>query len=58
MNGAENYSIFGPHFERDFNNDRLIDWPVLDKINQRDLMEELDPPISWDEIKTHHKVSE
>ena len=48
---AENASVFGPHFHRVFNNHRPIDWPVLDKIKQIYVMDELDHPISWDEIK-------
>ena len=48
---AENASVFGPHFHKVFNNHRKIHWPVLDKIKQRKVMEELDHPISWDEIK-------
>ena len=48
---AENASIFGPHFHRVFNNNRPIDWPLLDNIKQREVMDELDQPISWDEIK-------
>ena len=47
---AENTYIFGPHFHRVFNNHIPIDWYVLDKINQREVMDELDQPISWDEI--------
>ena len=48
---AENASLFGPQFHRFFNNHRPIDWPVLDKIKQREVMDKLDQPISWDEIK-------
>ena len=48
---TENASVFGPHFHRVFNNHRPIDWPVLDKIKQREVMDELDQPISWDDIK-------
>ena len=50
MTYAENASLFGPHFHRVFNNHRPIDWTVLDKIKQREVMDELDQPISWDEI--------
>ena len=50
-NDAENDSIFGAHFHRVFNNPRPIDWPALDNINQRGVMEELDHPISGDDIK-------
>ena len=48
---AENDSFFGPQFHRVFNNNRPIDWTVLDKIKQLDVMEELDHLISWDKIK-------
>ena len=48
---AENASVFGPHFHRVFNNNIHIYWPVMDKIKQIDIMEELDQPISWDEMK-------
>ena len=50
MTDAENASVFGPHFHRVFNNHIPIDWPVLDNINQKDVMYELYHPISWDEI--------
>ena len=46
---AENASVFGPNFDRVFNNHRLIAWFVLNKIKQTDVMEELDPPISWND---------
>ena len=49
---AENASICGPHVHRVFNNHIPIDWPVLYKIKQRYVMDELDHPISWGEIKT------
>ena len=48
---AENVSVFGPHFHRVFKNHRLIDWPVLDNIKEREAMDKLDHPISWDGIK-------
>ena len=48
---AENVSVFGPYFHRVFNNHRPINWPVLDNIKQREVMNELDQPISWEEIK-------
>ena len=43
---AENASVFGPHFIRVFNNHRPIDWRLLDKIKKREVMTELDQPIS------------
>ena len=51
MTDAENASVFGPHFHRIFNKYRPLDWPVLNNIKQRDVIEELDHPISWDWIK-------
>ena len=35
---SENASIFGPYFHRVFKNHRPIDWPVLHKIKQREVM--------------------
>ena len=52
---AENASVFGPHFHRVFNNYRPIDWPVLEKTKQREVMEKIDQPISRDEIKKPNK---
>ena len=48
---VENASVLCQKFHRVFNNHRPIDWPVLDKIKLRDVMDELDHPISRDEIK-------
>ena len=48
---TENASVFGPQFHRVFNNHRLIDCLVLEKIKQRELMDKLDHPISWYKIK-------
>ena len=44
---AENASVFGPQLHRVFNNHRPIDWPIIEKMKQRDLMEELDHSTSW-----------
>ena len=54
MTDEENSSVFVPHFDRVFNNNILIDWLVLDKIKQRDVIEELDHPISWENMKKIH----
>ena len=51
ITNAENASVFGPHFDKGFNNYIPIDWPVLDNIKQRGVKEETTPPILWDEIK-------
>ena len=48
---AKNASVFGPHFHKVFNNHRPIDCPVLYKIKKIEVMDELDQPISWGEIK-------
>ena len=53
---VENASIFDPHFYWVFNNHRQIDWPVLYKISQKEVTEELDPPISWAKKKIYNKV--
>ena len=50
---VENASVFAPHFHRVFKNYTPIDWPVLDKIKQREFMDKLDQPISWDDIKKY-----
>ena len=38
---AENASVFGRHFHRIFNNHIPIYWPVLEKIKQIEVMDEL-----------------
>ena len=48
----ENAEVLGPHFEKVFNNHRMIEWNVIDKIKQRQTMYELNEPISWAELKT------
>ena len=42
---AEIDSVFGPQFDRVFNNHRPIDWPVLYNTKQRYAIEELDTPF-------------
>ncbi len=49
-NGKENMSVFGPHFERVFNNHRPVDLTILDKITQCPVLSELELPISFDKI--------
>ena len=51
MTNAENASVFVPHFDRVFNNHIPIYWPMLYKIKQRDVTEELDPQISRENIE-------
>ena len=50
MTDEENASVFGPQFHRVFNNNKNIDWPVLEDIKKRDVREEIDHPTSWGEI--------
>jgi hypothetical protein len=51
-NGKENISVFGPHFERVFNNHCPVDLTILDKIAQCPVLPELDLPISFDKVDT------
>ena len=48
---ADNYLLLGPHFAKVFCTDRPIDWSALEEVIQRDVMQEIDQTISWDEIK-------
>ena len=48
----ENAEVLGTHFEKVFNNHRLIEWEVINEIKQRQTMNELNNPISWAELKT------
>jgi hypothetical protein len=49
-NGKENMSVFGPHFERIFNNHCPVDLTILDEITQHPVLSKLDLPISFDEV--------
>ena len=49
-NGKENMAVFGPHFERVFNNHRPVDLTVLDDIPQRPILHDIDSPITFDEV--------
>jgi len=51
-NGKENMAVFGPHFERVFNNHRPIDPTILDEISQRPILHEIDSSITFDEVNT------
>ena len=51
-NGKENMAVFGPHFERVFNNHRPVDPTILDEIPQRPILHEIDSPITFDEVNT------
>jgi hypothetical protein len=49
-NDKENMAIFGPHFERVFNNHHPVDPTVLDEIHQRPILHDIDSPITFAEI--------
>jgi hypothetical protein len=49
LSGAKNMSIFGPHFEQVFNNHRKVDFDVVNLITQREILTDIDDPISFDE---------
>jgi len=43
-------SVFGPHFERVFNNHRPVDLTILDDIAQCPVLTEINLPIFFDEV--------
>ena len=47
----EHIGVFGPHFDRVLNNKKDIDYTVLDLIDQREEMTELDDPLTRDEFE-------
>ncbi len=49
-NGKENMTVFGPHFERVFNNHRPVDPTILADIPQRPTLHDIDSPITFDEV--------
>ena len=49
-NGKENMEVFGPHFERVFNNHRPVDPTILDDVPQRPTLHEIDSPITFEEV--------
>ena len=49
-NGKENMQVFGPHFERVFNNHRPVDPTILDDVPQRPTLHEIDSPITFEEV--------
>jgi len=51
-NDKENMVVFGPHFERVFNNHRPVDPTILDEIPQRPILHKIDSPITFDEVNT------
>jgi hypothetical protein len=49
-NSKENMAVFGPHFERVFNNHRPVDLTILDEIPQRPILHKINSPITFDEV--------
>ncbi len=49
-NTSENMSVFGPHFNRVFNNNCPVDPSVLQHVPQRRTLWELNDPITWEEL--------
>ncbi len=50
-NGKENMTVFGPHFDRVFNNDhRPVDPTILNNIPQRPILQDIDFPITFAEV--------
>ena len=49
-NAKETISIFGKHFASVYNNDRPVDFTVLDMIRQRNEFTHLDNPITFEEV--------
>ena len=55
---SKNAFVFVPHFDRFFNNCRPIDWTVLGKIKQKDMIEEPEPTkFLGTTSKINHKAS-
>ena len=46
----EHMSVFYPHFQRVFNNHQNVDLSMLDLVRQRQIIWDLNDPISWDEF--------
>jgi hypothetical protein len=49
-NASENMSVFGPHFNRMFNNHCPVDPSVLQHVPQCRTKWELNDPITWEEF--------
>ena len=48
----ENAEMLGPYFEKFFNKIFLMEWKVIDEIQQRQTVCELNDTITWTELKT------
>ena len=49
-NSKENMSVFAPHFSNVYNNHRPVDFEILNKIQQREVMTSIDSPITYEEV--------
>ena len=49
-NGKECMTVFGPHFDRVFNNHRPVDPTILDDIPQRPILNDIDSPITFAKV--------
>ena len=47
---ADNTSVIGPNFSKVFCAYFPVEWYTLDEVMQKDIMQEIDQPISWDEL--------
>jgi hypothetical protein len=49
-NSKENMSVFGPHFDRVYNNHRPVDLSILEEVPQRPTLHDIDSPITFEEV--------
>jgi hypothetical protein len=49
-NSKENMAVFGPHFDRVFNNQCPVDQTILNDIPQCPTLHDIDSPITFDEV--------
>ena len=49
-NSKENMSLFGPHFDRVYNNHRPVDLSVLENVPQCPTLRDIDSPITFEEV--------
>ena len=49
-NGKENMAVFGPHFDRVFNNHHPVDPTILSDIPQHPILQDIDSPITFAKV--------
>ncbi len=49
-NYKENMAVFGPHFDRVFNNQCPVDQNIFNNIPQHPTLHDIDSPITFDEV--------